>query len=237
MAETRSPHARRRAALLLASALMIGAPAIGQGPLPPIPGPFPVIPGAGTGAQAPMPIPPAALDRPQMADRPERPAFQPPVNAMRLPYWMQPPVAPATDDTAATAAAETPAPAASAAPAPARTGVPQVPPRTGFIVPMPSWAGPGYGPQGYGAQGYAQQGYGPQASWPGQAPFAAAPGYFAPQGATGPTQGWEQAAPAPAWPQQPGWVAGPAPGWAPAPYGPVPGWGGGWAAPVTGAGQ
>ena len=216
MAETLFLIAPKRAAVLLASALMLGAPATGQGPFPPIPGPFPVIPGAGIGAQMP--------------ERPERPAFQPPANAMRMPYWMQTPTAPAPgmEDAASAAEVDASASAANPAPAPARTGVPQPPVATGYGQPMPFWAGPGYGAQGFAAQGYAPPGYGPQAPWPG---------YLAPQGAPANTQGTVPTAPGLAWPQQPGWAAGPAPGWTPAPYGPAPGWGGGWAAPVTGARQ
>jgi hypothetical protein len=221
MTERRALFAPRHAALLLASALMLGGPASGQGPFPPIPGPFPVVPGAGLGAQMPMPTPPAGLERPDRPERLERPAFQPPANAMRLPYWMQAPVAqaPVTADGAAPAEATVSAPRAPApAAAPARTGVPQAPAPGGYMQPMPSWGAPGYGAQGYGAQGYAAQGYGAQ-------------GYGA-QGNV--PQGYGFQAP---WPQQPGWGYGPAPGWGPAPYAPAPGWGGGWGAPATGAGQ
>ena len=255
MTELRPLRAPRDLALVVLAALMLGGPANGQGPFPPVPGPFPVMSGMGFAAQMPGPQASAA-ERPVA---PARPLFQPPANVMRLPYWMQAPQPAAPEPTAAgTASAETAATARSVQQSPARAVAPQTAGTTGYAQPMPSWTvpgygaqgygamgygaqeypAPGYGAQGYGAQGYGAQGYGApaygvQALQPGQPAAGAFQGYAAPQGLATASTG--QTAPGGAWGGQPGWGYGPAPGWGPTPYAPVPGWG--WAAPATGAGQ
>ncbi|GKY87494.1 hypothetical protein [Sinisalibacter aestuarii] len=71
-------------AIALALALGLTAPAAGQGQagFPPIPGPF--MPAPGAPGMGPVPF-----GAPGYAAAPVRPMFQPPANAMRLPYWMQ----------------------------------------------------------------------------------------------------------------------------------------------------
>ena len=108
MTERLHLFAPRRVALLASALLMLGGPASGQGPYPPVPGPFPVMSGAGFGAQMPAPQARAA----EQTDSRARPRFQPPANAMRMPYWMQAPVAEAPETNAAeTPEREAPAPA------------------------------------------------------------------------------------------------------------------------------
>jgi hypothetical protein len=167
----------------LACALGLAAPAAGQGQavFPPVPGPFvalPVMPG-------PVPVPPVA-----MAPAPIRPLFQPPVNAIRVPYWMQ--QAPAGQMPPPTAAA--PAPSAaddSTGATTATTGYGQATapgtfPEIGSQAPAPGYAAPGVA-QGFGGGGaVAPQGWGYGAP-PGWAPTP-----YAPQPGWG---GWAQPAP------------------------------------------
>lgn len=236
MAELRHTRAPRRAVVLLGAALMLGGPATGQGPWPPVPGPFPVNPVTGYGMQMPSPTPPAG---PEAGETRVRPMFQAPANALRVPYWMQPPVANPPPAGATAVAEVTPGAAAGAsaqgpvAPA-ARAAGPRSPATAGYILPGPSWAGPGYGTpgyaaegygaQGYAGQGYAGQGYGAQAPWPGQATA----------GATAPGPVGIPTTPAMPWPGQPVWGYGSAPGWGGVPQA---GWGPVWGVPFTGVGQ
>lgn len=229
MTDLRRLIAPRRVALVLAAAFTFGGPASGQGPLPPVPGPFPVMPGAGFVPSLPAPDAPAATAA-------ARPLFQPPANAMRMPYWMQAPQpVPPAAATSETALGEAPAPVrppAQSATAPTRKV-------TAFAPPTPSGAGAGYGAQGYGAMAYGAQGYGPQgygAQGYGPQGYVAPAPWGSPQG-TGTVfdaaPGVPMVMPQPQ--MQPGWGYGAAPGWGPAPYAPAPGWG--WVAPVTGGGQ
>ena len=228
MAEPRVHTFRNRIPVALTALLLIGAPAIGQGPqgiMPPVPGPFPVVPGAEMMPQMPAQMPaPIAPPVPEMGENTPssdfqpayRPVFQPPANAMRLPYWMQAPSADAPEarQTAPVQAEAEPAPARST-PARAASTQPQAPAAGAFGQPMPFWAAPGYAAPGAAAQGYAPQAVVPQGYM--------APGYVLPQGqANGQAIGTAPAAPATGWgaqqpAAQPGWGYGAAPGWGPMP--------------------
>ncbi len=237
----RMPH---RVALVVSAVLLLGGPANGQGPFPPVPGPFPVMPGSGFAAQMPGPNAPAA----EMADTPARPLFQPPANAMRMPYWMQTPQAATPgSQVAGTAPAESGASAGTGQRSAARGPAPQFAGTTGIVQSTPSWtvpgygaqgygaigygaqgyAAPGYGAQGYGAQGYGAQGYGAQGYG---APGYGAPGYAAQalqpgQQAAAPVPGYAApSVPATASTTQtaPGGAWGGQPAWG---YGTAPGWG------------
>jgi len=249
----------RRVALLLAATLMAGAPASGQGPMPPVPGPFPVAPLAGRALQVPqMPMPamPAVRDIPERA----APIFQAPAGAMRLPYWMQTPtpraaeareVASGAPQTSSQANTPQHSPTRQATPTAGRSA-PEPPIRTapsypvyrqgtaptGYMQPMPFWGVPSV-PM---APGYGTQGYGVQApGWAGQAPAGPAqgivPAYVQPPVAVAPQSGNSAAGQTAAWPAQPWWGYGSGPFWAPAPFAAAPGWGQGWGAPVNGAGN
>lgn len=191
----------RRAALIAVAALTLGGPAIGQGPFPPVPGPYQLRPEPGP-AQVPAMSPAPA----ETAGA--RPQFQPPANALRLPYWMQAPVPPDArmpgTDAATLPAAEQPASVPAQAPSQtAPAGQQGAAP--GYGWPMPSW-----GPAPFGVQ----------PPWGGQ-----------------PMQGPATGQPAPGWGYMPGPFSGPfsgpysGPVWGATPAQP------GWGAPTTGVGQ
>jgi|GEM_PF-4057859 len=232
MTELRPLRAPRDLALVVLAALMLGGPANGQGPFPPVPGPFPVMSGMGFAAQMPGPQASAA-ERPVA---PARPLFQPPANVMRLPYWMQAPQdATPQSAAAATVPAVTAAPARTVQTSPARAAAaPQGAGTIGYVQPGPPWNwsgnvidGPVNAPGPAMVPGYVMV--------PGFGMSPAYGGVALPTTGGQPTGAATAAAPGTAWGGQPGWGYRPAPGWGPTPYAPVPGWG--WAAPATGAGQ
>lgn len=190
---------RRIRCLLAFVGIAAAVPALGQDGrvYPPVPGPFlvapvfPQMPAAPTGPVGPSAgLAPPAMAAPGMAA--PTPSFAPPVNAMRMPYWMQPqpgvPAAPRTPD----AAPETRS-AAQAGEAQGRT------------VPAPA-AGPG-GTYGQATAPGAFPGY--AAPFPGAGQSPQAPNMAAPQGYGAQQPGWGYTAP-PGWVQQPYM---PGPGW------------------------
>lgn len=166
--------ALRPVAVLAATALGLVAPALGQGPFPPVPGPFPVMP-----MSAPSVAPPSAPGAGAITVpvAPPRPLFQPPADAMRVPYWMQ-----AT-------------PGAAPEPAPAGDGAQPAAPVVQFAQPGQIGTGAGQNVQ---AGGYAAGGYGavvpggvwPQPGWGYGTPPGWAPAPYAPQPGWG--GGWSQ---------------------------------------------
>ena len=152
----------------MVTAFGFAAPALGQGGFPPVPGPFPVNP------MAVAPVAPAAqaMAMPVPAT-PARPLFQPPENALRMPYWLQ----------AAPGSTVQTAPDADTADTAEAAAQPQAAPVVRYAQPAQAGATV---TQGYQAGGYAGAGYGVAGGWqqPGWgygAPPGWAPTPYAPQ--------------------------------------------------------
>lgn len=186
MTDTRRALQGRRSVVVAAGFAGLASAAVGQGMQPPIPGPFPVLPGAIVVASPPVALAPAVPKRPEAAIRP---LFTAPAEAMRLPYWMQPPAPSATEaGTAETAAPNEPATFGGVvaggvvAGGGGQAGAPRAVPGGGYAVQTP-WVGqpaPGFAP-GYGAMAAPAGGWGQQPGWGYGAPAGWAPAPYAPQ--------------------------------------------------------
>ena len=158
--------------------LGLNAPVLAQG-FPPVPGPFLVAPAWASGGYAPQAAPMPNTGQPVQPAQPQsRPAFAPPANAMRVPYWMQrdnqPPQTAPTVGVGQTAPNSYPPATTGEAPTGyGQAGAPGTFPGYGATIP---WGGAGQGGAGQVPPGVATNQ--PQAGWapPGWARAPYAPG-------------------------------------------------------------